>query len=471
MSEGHWEIPASWEWVPLETIAEINPKLPFDLEDEVDVSFLPMSNVEEETGKIDLSETRKYGKVKRGYTKFVNDDIIFAKITPCMENGKVAILKGLKNGVGFGSTEFHVIRMRDEFFLNRFYFYFFLQQWFRNLARQHFTGTVGHRRVPTNFIREVLVPIAPFIEQFRVVGTVEELFSQLDAGVRSFQTSQSRLKKYRQTTLKQAYTGKLTEKWRQENHDIESSFELFEKIKKELHKLPPQRFSSNEIKIDELPRLPEKWSWNRIGDVFYVTLGQSPPSSTYNEDGGGLPFFQGSKEFGVKYPKTEKWCSEPKKIAEKSDVLISVRAPVGDVNIATEKCCIGRGLASIRALAGVNPVYIFHLIEFVRNDLKSKGTGTTFNAITGNVLRGHIIPLPPLKEINKIVELIEVNYSIFKHIQDNLIQSSIKSERMKQSILKKAFEGRLVPQNPDDEPADVLLKRIKAHKTKQMKLI
>ena len=94
--------------------------------------------------------------------------------------------------------------------------------------------------------------------------------------------------------------------------------------------------------------LPKGWKIVKLGDLCDIVMGQSPPSSTYNSDGIGLPFFQGKAEFTELYPLTKKWCSEPKKIAELNDILLSVRAPVGDTNIANQKCCIGRGLAAIR---------------------------------------------------------------------------------------------------------------------------
>ena len=93
--------------------------------------------------------------------------------------------------------------------------------------------------------------------------------------------------------------------------------------------------------------LPPNWSWVKLGVVCEIVMGQSPPSSTYNTDQIGLPFFQGKAEFTELSPVIKKWCSEPKKIAEPLDILVSVRAPVGSSNIANQKCCIGRGLAAL----------------------------------------------------------------------------------------------------------------------------
>ena len=133
-------IPEHWIWAKHEDLSVINPKLPISsLTDDSDVSFLPMASVEEVSGQYSLQFIRKYKEVKKGYTSFINGDVIFAKITPCMENGKVAVLDDLFNGVGFGSTEFHVSRPSTGID-NRYLFYFFVQSAFRKEARKNMTG-------------------------------------------------------------------------------------------------------------------------------------------------------------------------------------------------------------------------------------------------------------------------------------------------------------------------------------------
>ncbi|MDE2967367.1 MAG: restriction endonuclease subunit S [Chloroflexota bacterium] len=131
----------------------------------------------------------------------------------------------------------------------------------------------------------------------------------------------------------------------------------------------------------ELGEIPEDWDVGGLGDYFDLTMGQSPPGSTYNEDGEGLPFFQGSTDFGFRYPTYRKFCTEPKRIANAGDTLVSVRAPVGDINMASEKCCIGRGLAALRHKARSSS-YTYHAARALRERLKSyNDTGTVFGAI------------------------------------------------------------------------------------------
>ena len=176
-----YDSPSGWIRVLLSDIAQINPPKPEknSISDRLEVSFVPMRNVEALNGKIDLSETREYVKVRTGYTYFQNDDIIFAKITPCMENGKIAIVTGLKNGIGFGSTEFHVIRLKDEM-LRKFYFLYFIQSDFRYNAQHKMKGTAGQLRVPSDYMKNILVPLPPLNEQKRIVAKIQSIFAQID---------------------------------------------------------------------------------------------------------------------------------------------------------------------------------------------------------------------------------------------------------------------------------------------------
>ncbi len=116
-------------------------------------------------------------------------------------------------------------------------------------------------------------------------------------------------------------------------------------------------------------------------------MGQSPDSRTYNDTQQGLPFFQGKTEFGEKYPTIRKWCSEPKKIAEAGDILLSIRAPVGPTNIAVEKSAIGRGLAAIRAVNEIDENYLFYLLKNGAMAFTAGGTGSTFAAVSGDFVR------------------------------------------------------------------------------------
>ena len=190
------------------------------------------------------------------------------------------------------------------------------------------------------------------------------------------------------------------------------------------------------------------WIITQLKSTAEIILGQSPESSTYNNSKNGLAFYQGKTEFGEMSPSPAKWCTKPKKIAEKGDVLISVRAPVGPTNICDQKACIGRGLAAIRGLGGIENRFILYFLRSVENKLAEKSTGTTFKAISGDVLRNQEISLPPLPEQRRIVSKIEELFTKLDAGLGNLRKIQKEIKRYRQAVLKYAFEGKLT-KNPD----------------------
>ena len=167
-----------------------------------------------------------------------------------------------------------------------------------------------------------------------------------------------------------------------------------------------------------------------LKDVCDINMGQSPDSSSYNDDGNGLPFFQGNADFGERYPVTRKWCSVPTKIAKPEDILISVRAPIGALNYAREKCCIGRGLAALTPdKSKVSPEFIFWLLKAKNIELSNKGTGSTFKAIGRNVLEETQVPNVPLTVQLEYSQVLERIYAIIQSRKmqlqklDNLVKA------------------------------------------------
>ncbi len=154
-------------------------------------------------------------------------------------------------------------------------------------------------------------------------------------------------------------------------------------------------------------KIPTGWKEKTLGDdeVSQIIMGQSPPSSTYNKERRGIPFYQGKTDFGDKFPTPSVWCDSPKKIAKKGDILISVRAPVGPTNWAIEDCCIGRGLAAIRPK--IEPSYLYYYLKLLGPTLLNHGTGSTFKAIGKSYLHNIPIPVAPLEIQRKVVQKLD----------------------------------------------------------------
>jgi len=238
--------------------------------------------------------------------------------------------------------------------------------------------------------------------------------------------------------------------------------------------------------LDQPHELPAGWVQAPLAVYVAVIMGQSPPSSAYNKVGEGLPFYQGKAQFGDLHPTASDWCTEPKKIGEPGDVVISVRAPVGPTNLLREQSCIGRGLAALRSLGG-EPMYLLYALRAVESSLASMGVGSTFVAISKTNLDSFTIPVPPLAEQKRIVAKVDALMALLDDLEarqqerehqhttlaraalarfaddpspanlEYLFHNSydINPADLRKSILNMAFHGRLVVRRPDEEVAPI----------------
>lgn len=203
-------LPRGWVWTSLGEISEVNPRdsQVRELPDDMPVTFLPMAAIDAARGVITEREDRALSQVRKGFTSFRNGDVLLAKITPSMQNGKATIAADLKNGIGFGSTEFHVLRP-EQGVSSQWVFYFVRQERFRADAKANFTGTAGQLRVPSGFMIAYPIPLAPLPEQRRIAAEIEKQFTRLDAGVAALKRVQAALKRYKAAVLKAACEGRL----------------------------------------------------------------------------------------------------------------------------------------------------------------------------------------------------------------------------------------------------------------------
>jgi len=487
------QLPKGWVWTRLGEVSEINPKFNKEgLSSDAEVTFLPMKCVDELTGRVDLSITKKLSEVIKGYTSFVEGDLLFAKITPCMENGKTAIAYGLKNGIGFGSTEFHIIRLH-EILPRKFFFFFLIQERLRKDAQRNMTGSAGQLRVPVNYMNQIAIPISPLPEQHRIVAKIEELFTRLDAGVEALKRIKVQLKRYRQAVLKYAFEGKLTQEWREANKGkIEPASVLLERIKEQRKKdvranlrVRPDfgqtgqggqthRSAPTSATTNELPELPDGWVWARLGGISEVNPKFNREGFPDDTEVTFLPMRCVEELTGRIDLSITKKLSEVIKgytsFAE-GDLLFAKITPC----MENGKTAIAHGLKNgigfgstefhVIRLGELLPskFFFFFLIqEGLRRDAQRNMTGSAGQLrVPANYMNQIPVPLPPLSEQNKIIEEIERRFSIADNVEKVVDQGLKQAKRLRQSILKRAFEGKLVPQDPTDEPAEKLLERIK----------
>jgi len=194
-----------------------------------------------------------------------------------------------------------------------------------------------------------------------------------------------------------------------------------------------------DMQESELGLIPKGWRTSTIGECFALTMGQSPPGDTYNEASEGLPFFQGRTDFGFRYPENRKYCSAPARIASAEDTLVSVRAPVGDINLALEQCCIGRGVAAIRHLSNAR-YFTYHAMRSMQDELrKFEHTGTVFGSINKNQFNS-------LQFIEPNLEAIACYEQTTSTLDDRIKNNIIESRNLKQlrdALLPKLISGEL----------------------------
>jgi len=188
--------------------------------------------------------------------------------------------------------------------------------------------------------------------------------------------------------------------------------------------------------------LPNGWVKCCLADANTIIAGQSPESKFYNMNNEGLPFFQGKTDFGQLYPTNRVYCSAPKKLAEKDDILLSVRAPVGPTNLARETVAIGRGLNAVRPLGGILTRYVLYYFKHIEPVFSGQGTGTTFSAVTVDNVKNLTFPLPPLAEQHRIVSKIDALFSKLDKGVETLQTIRQQLRTYRQSVLKWAFEGK-----------------------------
>ena len=222
--EEPYKLPNNWVWTRLGDITEINPKKKIlDFNDDEEISFIPMKAVSDETGKIEEMEYEKYSKLKKGYTQFIEEDVLFAKITPCMENGKCAIAKNLKNDIGYGTTEFHVLRCYQGI-INKLLHIFLRQESFRKEAKYNMTGSVGFQRVPVDFLKTALFPLPPLEEQKEIVRVLDKIFEE-ENRISELISLENKIEILEKTILDRAFRGELGTG----NNDDEPAIELLKK--------------------------------------------------------------------------------------------------------------------------------------------------------------------------------------------------------------------------------------------------
>ena len=202
-------LPAGWRWMKLGEVCKVNPRRPVLQRKESDLtSFVPMESIDAITGSVLDMRKRQYGEVKKGYTYFEEGDILFAKITPCMQNGKHFIARNLIDGFGFGTTEFHVIRAGSEI-VSELVWHFLRQPQLLIAAKEHFTGAVGQQRLPEDYIRALQFSLPPLAEQERIAAKLREQMAAVEQARAAAEAELATINALPAALLRRAFSGQL----------------------------------------------------------------------------------------------------------------------------------------------------------------------------------------------------------------------------------------------------------------------
>ena len=409
----------------------------------------------------------------------------------------------------YGALGSTIARLRP-FVFSQNYLYYFLDSQF-SYVNSNTKGT-GIPHVDPQILWGIKMPLPPLNEQHHIVSKIEELFSELNNGESNLKLAQRQLRVYQQALLKHAFEGKLTEQWRKENNP-EPAEKLLERIKKERQQRYEQELRewraaikvwekdgkkgrkpgkpTKPIEVENLnsetlrgkPELPNSWLYNHLIAVIEVPKYGTSKKCTYDNGGTGVLRIPNLKsgiidETDLKYAYFTEGEKEPYLLKE--DDILTIRSN-GSVDLVG-RCSIIRKINTDKLYAGylirlrpfsnlVDSRYLLNILESqdLRNQIELKAKSTSgVNNINSGELSSLIIPLCSKDEQIKIADELESQFSVIDNLEKTIESGLQKSEALRQSILKKAFEGKLVPQDPTDEPASELLKRIQAEKKKYL---
>lgn len=489
MSEANGEnLPPGWTEVPLRELllpaATVNPRNQgagtFD--------YIDIEAVDNERQRISAPRQLPNADApSRARNAVLPGDVIFSLVRPYLRN--VAIVPP-NLSAPVASTAFFVCRPGagvDSRFLH-------------NFLRQHsfIAGVTTYGNSPPaardDEFERLPIVVAPVAEQQRIADALDELFSDLDAGVAALERVREKLKLYRASVLKAAVEGALTVEWRAQHPRTEPASELLERIHAERRHLwegdqlakfktkgqdPPKNWKAKykESGVPDsslLPPLPDGWCWSSLGECFEVHVGATPSRAVEDYWNGDIPWVaSGEVQFCRILDTREKiteagLANSSTRINPAGSVILnmigegSTRGKAGILNIAA---CNNQNCAAIWvSRTPMQPQFVYLWLLYRYEQTRELGSGNNQPAMNKGIVESIALPLPSLAEQEAIVEAVEDQLSVIDHLEADLDAKLKNAQSLRQAILRHAFTGQLVPQDPDDEPASELLKRIAAER-------
>lgn len=421
-------MPQGWIETRLGEIATFNPKHPTESDRDQTVSFVPMSAVDEHLGAIVDAADRKLREIWTGYTHFAEGDVIFAKITPCMENGKAAVATGLTNGLACGSTEFYVLR--PEGVEPGLLWRFLRQRSFRTEAEKHMSGAVGQRRVPRQFLEDHPFPLPPPAEQRRIVAKLDALTARLARARAELDRVPVLADHLRRASLSRAT----------EPASDGSAMPLGTML--------------TQVRTGPFGSAVHKSDYVRSGtpliNPMHIVRGKILPSPDVTVDNSKAEVLEAFRLMP-------------------GDVIIGRRGEMGRcavVTTAEEGYLIGTGSMALSPAPSLHSDYlqVFLSSPTVVAALERAAVGSTMVNLNQKILLGLPIFVPELAEQQRRLAILKRGFARADRLEAEAARARALLDRLEAALLARAFRGELVPQDPADEPATVLLARIRAQR-------
>ena len=427
--EKPFDIPDNWVWVRLGEIVLVNPRN--KAEDSLEAAFIPMTFIQDGYNNAVTFEVREWGKIKKGYTHFSKNDVVLAKITPCFQNLKSAIIPDIPNEIGAGTTEIHVLRNFGSHVDLDYLLYFVKSPDFINNGVATFTGTAGQQRIGTDFVKEYLFPLPPLAEQQRIADKIKEVFLQID----DLQTDENALyalqtafpRQMQASLLQAAIEGKLTQQDAIKDGNASDLLAEIESEKQRLiqaGELKRQKTLPPIIEEEKPFDIPDNWEWVRLDQLsIYIQRGRSPKYSSIEE----IPVISQkcvqwtgfSLELAKFIDPETKEKYQPERFLQDGDLLWNSTGlgTVGrvakyreernkyDIAVADSHVTVIRLLKQY-----VLPEYVELFISspIIQQNIEDICSGSTKQKeLATSTAKNTVLPLPPLAEQQRIVDLLE----------------------------------------------------------------
>jgi type I restriction enzyme S subunit len=474
-------VPASWTWARLQLLGDVKPRN--DLPDDLDASFVPMALLSEKYGEQPRSEKRAWKEIKTGFTHFADGDVVMAKITPCFQNRKSAVMRGLCNSVGAGTTELHVFRPVSETMISDYIAIFLKSPEFIEQGVRRMTGSAGQKRVPHDYFALSPVPVPPRAEQERIVEKVAELMSLCDdLEARQQQRREVRIH-LNDAALERLVTAsdpaEFAAAWRRVRDNFDLLYAVPEnvaKLRQAILQLAVQgklgtadkldiSFSGGDGVAGWFPR-PKDWRWVTVPEVAEHRLGKM--LDKHKNKGTALPYLRNTNvqwfRFDLTSLKSMRFRDDESEeyALRAGDVLICEGGHAGRTAVWTEQespMRFQKALHRVRPTAALNSHYFAFCMKAYHDSgiLQRYFTGSGIPHLTGRSLVKIAFPLPPRPEQDRIVEIVVIYLGLCDELEWKLLAKRAHADRLAQAVVNAVVNGKMpdakqLQADPHDDP-------------------